>query len=420
MARDGLKKIPVSVGLDIGSTKVAVTIGREDGSLVNISGYGLAPAQGLRRGVVVSLDDTVSAITAALEDAERMSGVAVNHAVVSIGGQPISNLDSQGVIAVSRADGEISEEDVDRVIEASRAVNLPVNQEILHVIPKKFVLDGQEGITDPVGMNGVRLEVETHVISGASTLIKNLTKCVYQAGLEIDELVFSPLATAKVLLSKRQRELGVILIDLGAGSTNFAVFEDGDVLTSGVIPIGAEHITNDVAIGLRVSIDTAEIVKIKYGSAIPSKFSDNDNLDLSKIGRQDEGVASLKYVSEIIEARLHEIFLLVRDQLKIVGRDGRLPAGAIFAGGGSRIDGLVELGKEILHLPAQVGSPIVPLGGMIDRTDDPIYAASSGLMLWGLEEAKPKRIFSLPRLNLKAPGQIRIVERIQSFFKQFY
>lgn len=403
-------------GLDIGSTKVALTVGHLSEGLIEVSGFGFARNQGMRRGAVTDIEETVSAVSAAVQSAEQMAGDRIRTIVLSIGGHQIQSFDSKGVIAVSRADGEISEEDISRVIDAARAVNIPPNRDILHVIPKSFIIDGQEGIKDPVGMTGIRLEVEAHVISAAASAIKNLTKCVYQAGLEIGDLLFSPLGTQRLLLSKRQKEIGAILIDLGAGTTNFAVFEDGDVLHSGVIPIGAEHITNDIAIGLRTSIDTAEAIKVKHGSAQPESVSEHETIDLSRVNDQDQGTAELKYVAEIIEARLHEIFLLIRDELRKVNRDGMLPAGAVLCGGGSQIKAIVELAKDTLKLPAQVGLPVQEITGLSDKVGDPAFATSIGLMLVGLEgESKP----TLPlRFNLKAGG--KVFSRIKSFIEQFY
>lgn len=411
MAKKGLV-----AGLDIGSTKVALTVGHLHEGLIEINGFGFARNQGMRRGAVTDIEETVSAISAAVQAAEQMAGDRIRSVVLSIGGHQIHSFDSKGVIAVSRADGEISEEDIGRVIDAARAVSIPPNRDILHVIPKSFIIDGQNDIKDPIGMTGIRLEIEAHVISAAASSIKNLTKCVYQAGLEIQDLLFTPLATQRLLLSKRQKEIGVILIDLGAGSTNFAVFEDGDVLHSGVIPIGDEHLTNDIAIGLRTSIDTAEIVKIKHGTAHPETVSEHETIDLSRISEQEQGTAEKKYVAEIIEARLHEVFLLIRDELRKVNRDGMLPAGVVLSGGGSRLDGLVELAKDTLKLPAQVGLPVQELSGLSDKIEDPAFATSIGLMLIGLEsESKPTLPF---RFNLKAGG--KVFSRIKSFIEQFY
>ena len=375
----------VAVGIDVGSTKVATTIGQIQEGGIDIIGVGFAPSNGLRKGMVVDIEETVSSISASLEEAERMSGLPINQAVVNIGGVHIQSTSSKGVIAVSRQDGEISDNDILRVLDAARAVSVPPNREILHALPRNYSIDGQLNIKDPVGMSGIRLEVDTQVISGAGATVKNLNKCLSQAGVAITDMVFTPLASAKALLSKRQREIGVAVIDIGGGTTSFAIYEEGDVLHAGVLPIGATHITNDIAIGLRTNIDTAEIIKVKYGSALPESFNGTEEIDLKKVDKNEDGGANVKYIAEIIEARLVEILVMVRDELRKVGREGMLPAGIILTGGGAKQEGIVELAKNTLRLPAQVGSISHDVSGMVDNLGDPLYAASIGLMLWGLE-----------------------------------
>jgi len=374
----------IAVGIDIGSTKIATTIGQLQENGIDIIGVGFAPSNGLRKGMVVDIEETVSSISASLEEAERMSGLPVTEAVVSIGGVHVQATASKGVIAISRQDGEITDNDTLRVLDAARAVSVPANRDILHAIPRNYTIDGQT-VKDPVGMSGIRLEVDTQVISGANAAVKNLTKCLAQAGITVNDLVFTPLASAKSLLSKRQREIGVALVDIGGGTTSFAIYEEGDILHAGVLPIGATHITNDIAIGLRTTIDTAEIIKVKYGTATPLKFGPDEEIDLKKIDKNEEGKANLRYISEIIEARLNEILIMVRDELRKVGRDGMLPAGIILTGGGAKQAGIIELAKHTLRLPAQVGEVTQNVSGMVDNLNDPLYSASVGLMLWGLE-----------------------------------
>lgn len=374
----------VVVGIDVGSTKIATVIGHQQENGIDIIGVGFAPSNGLRKGMVVDIEETVSSISASLEEAERMSGLPVTEAFVSIGGTDIQATSSKGIVAISRQDGEITDNDTLRVLDAARSMSVPPNREILHAIPRGYVVDGQESIKDPVGMNGIRLEVDTQVISAATAPIKNLTKCLNQAGVTVNELVFTPLAASRAVLSKRQREIGVCVVDIGGGTTSFAIFEEGVMLHAGVLPVGATHITNDIAIGLRTSIDIAEVIKVHHGIATPDKIGDKD-LDLSKIDKNEEGKVSLKYVSEIIEARLTEILMMVRDEMRKVGRDGMLPAGIVFTGGGSKQAGLLELAKGTLKLPAQIGNLAHEVSGMVDNISDPLYSASVGLMLWGLE-----------------------------------
>lgn len=409
-----MAKQEVVVGLDIGTTKVAVCVGGYKEGLIEIRGVAKANNSGLRRGMVVDIEDTVSAISAVLEEAERMSGTAITSAFVGIGGAHINSTNSKGVIAVSRADGEITEEDLKRVIEAARAVAMPPNQEILHVIPKSYLVDGQSGIKDPIGMVGVRLEVETQVVGGSIAAIKNLVKCVNQAGLEIDGMVFSPLATAKALLSKKQKEMGVILIDFGAGTTGLAIFEEGDLIHSNILPVGSMHITNDIAIGLRISLDAAEKIKLKYATALSEKVKETETINLANFDPKEEEKVSKKYIAEIVDARLDEIFSMIKNELKKIGKDGMLPAGVIFTGGGAKLEGLIEYSKENLRLPAQIGYPMLEISGMVDKLDNPIYTTSVGLMLWGLEESETgkKSKSAIPQIS-------GTVDKIKDIFKHF-
>ena len=398
------------VGLDVGTTKAVCCLGHHEAGVTEILGYGLAPCSGLRRGIVVDIEETVSAISACLEEAERMSGFLIDRAYVGVEGSHIESENSKGVIAVARADGEITENDAERVVEAARAVSLPPNREILHVIPKMFIVDGQEGIKDPVGMNGVRLEVEAHVVGVATGAIKNLTKCVFQSGTNIGELVFGPLALSKLLLSKKQKEIGVVLIDMGAGTTGVAVFEEGDLIHSAILPVGSAHITNDIAIGLRTSIEVAEKIKKELATCNPAQMAEREIINLSKIDKNEEGEVSKKYIAEIIEARLSEIFSMIKEELRKIDRDGMLPAGAVLTGGGSQLKGIVDEAKENLKLPAQVGLPALQLSGMIDKLEDPVYAQAIGLVLWGIEEGGK----GFPRVSVS-----NIPSKVKDFFKQF-
>lgn len=377
----------IVTGLDVGGTKVCAVVGHilPDKKNPEIIGFGSVPTSGLRKGVVVDIEDTVSAISAALEEAERMAGVPVDNAVVGVESATIQSQNSKGVIAVSRSDGEISADDVARVIEAARAVSVPANREILHVIPRSYKVDDQEGIHDPLGMTGVRLEVEAHVITASTPTIKNLTKCIYQAGLDIDELVLGVLASSKAVLTRNQKEVGVVVVDVGYSTTGVAIFEEGNVLFSSILPVGASHVTNDIAIGLRTSIEVAEKVKIEEGCAVPAVIPERERIDLKKYGVGDGYYVSKREVAEIIEARMLEIFGMVNDELRKVGRDGMLPAGVVLTGGGSKLLGVSDLAKEAMRLPVQMGLPI-NVSGMVEKiVDDPQKVAAVGLMEWAAD-----------------------------------
>ncbi|MCD6422064.1 cell division protein FtsA [bacterium] len=382
----------VIASLDVGSSKVAFLIGKTspDSAQIDVVGIGYAPVNSVRKGVVIDIEKTVSAISEALEQAERMSGIKVSEVVLGIGGAHIESQSSKGVIAVARPDGEVTPEDRDRVIEAAQAIAQPTNREILHVIPQNFILDGQGGIKDPVGMTGIRLEVETHIITGSTPAINNLEKCVFQAGLTAPISAFDALAEAEVFLDAKQREIGVILIDLGAATTQLVVYEEGTIIHSAVLPVGGNLITNDIAIGLKTSLEVAEQVKLKYGSATPENISETQTIDLSKIDPDEKEEVSRKYVAEIIEARLAEILEMVRSELRKIKRDAKLPAGAVFVGGSSQIKGLVELSKKVLKLPSNLGTPQAMIGGLTDKVQDPSFAAALSLLFWGKHHA-PQR-----------------------------
>lgn len=371
----------IYIGLDIGSTKVACVVGlhEEGASAPSVIGVGVAPTSGMRRGVVVDVEETVSSITAAVDEAERISGVPIDRATVSIDGANIQSLNSKGVIAVGRADQEISAEDLRRAEEAATAVHLAPNREILQVFPRSYTVDGQTNIKDPVGMNGVRLEVETHIITGATPAMKNLHRSIYQAGIEIEGQVLVPLAAARAILTKRQKELGVVLIDIGGGTTGMAVYEEGDVLYSSVLPIGSGHITNDLAIGLRTNVDVAEKIKLKYGRAHAAKVASSEKIRIEEL-EGDEMVVSRRELAKIMGARLDEIMHMIRTELRHAGRDVMLPAGVVLTGGGAKLPGMEEYTREALRLPVVIGKP-EGLSGMIDRISDPAFAAPVGLML---------------------------------------
>lgn len=377
----------IYIGLDIGSTKVCCVVGLvEEGSAApSVIGVGTAPTNGMRKGVVVDVEETVSSITAAVDEAERISGVAIDRATISIDGAHVASLNSKGVIAVGRADQEISVEDLHRAQEAATAVHMPPNREILQIFPREFTVDDQTGIKDPVGMNGVRLEVETHIITGASPAIKNLHRSIYQAGINIEGQVLVPLAAARAVLSKRQKELGVALVDIGGGTTGVAVYEEGDVLYSSVLPIGSGHITNDLAIGLRTSVDIAEKIKLKYVRAHLTKPSLSEKVRIEEL-EGDEVVISRRELARISGARLEEIMQMVRAELRKVGKDVMLPAGVVLTGGGAKMPGMEEFSKEILNLPVTIGRP-EGLSGMVDRINDPAMAAPVGLMLENMTHA---------------------------------
>ena len=384
-------KDDIIAGLDIGSTSIRLVIGQKipgiNGDELQIIGAVSVPTAGVSRGIVNSIEETTSSISAVLEKAERLVGIPITKAWVSINDPHIKAERSKGIVAVGRSDGEINENDVNRAIEAARALAVPVNYEILHVIPIKFSVDNQGDIKDPIGMNGIRLEVEVLIVQGLSTQIKNLTKAIYRTGLEIEDLVLAPLAAAEAVISSKQKELGVALVNLGSSTTSLAVYEERNLIHTAILPIGAEHITADIAIGLRCPINLAERIKKEYGSAMAENFPEKDEIDISELVKEEEvnddiDSISGKYVSEIISARVEEILEKVDNEFKKIDRSGMLPAGVIFVGGGAELDGLVELAKKKLRLPAAIGVA-KNINVVIDKVRNPEFLTALGLVIWG-------------------------------------
>lgn len=381
-----MRQSPLLTGVDIGSSAIRIVVGQrvqqERGvSDLTILGAVEVPSQGISKGSVTSIDDAVASVSKCLEHAERMTGQPLQSAWVGIGGTHIIAQESKGVIGVARSDGEIREEDVDRAIEAARTVATPSNHEILHVIPKSFTVDGQRGVKDPVGMTGIRLEVDALIIQGLTSQIKNMTKAVYRTGLNIDDLVFSILATGESVLSQKQKELGSVVINVGAQTTSLIVYEEGDVLHVSVLPIGADHITSDIAIGLRTSIDVAEQIKLSYGTALKSQAERGKKVHVSEFGALGDESCTHQFLAEIIHARVEELFEKVDEELSKIDRSGLLPAGAFLTGGGAKLPGMVEVAKEALRLPVTLGTPI-GVSSAVEQVNDVGFATVIGLVKW--------------------------------------
>jgi cell division protein FtsA len=382
-----LDRETVLVGIDAGTTKVTTLIG-EVGRTgdVDIIGYGIGPSAGMKKGMVANIDQTVNSVASSLEKAERLSGYKISSAFVSVGGSHISSQNSRGVVAVSGHKREVSREDVARATEAAKAVQMPSNRETLHVIPRGYIVDGQEGIKDPLGMSAVRLEVETHIVSGLSTSIQNLTKCIANANVHIDELVISSLAAAEATLTDTEKELGVLVADIGGGTTDIAIFTDGGIYHSAVLPVGGINVTMDVAIGLRTSQNLAEEIKIKHGTADLQAVQPEELLNVAVLGDGGGQTIQRRKLAEIIEARMSEIYSLIGEEIKRSGHAGMLPAGVILTGGGARIGGAAELARDVFQMPVRIGTP-QGVGGLMDQLSNPAFSAPIGLLLWGAHHA---------------------------------
>ncbi|MBU4338574.1 cell division protein FtsA [Patescibacteria group bacterium] len=380
----------IIAGLDIGTSAIRIVVAEQSSGSKKpiITGVSAIPSSGLRKGIIVDLEGVAADISNCLEQAERASGVQINRIVSTINGEHISLQKSKSVIAVSRVDNEISQEDVNRAIDTAQAVSLSPNKAIIHVIPTSYIVDNEKNIKDPVGMHGMKLEANVLIVSGNYSFIKNLIKAINQSGLEVAEksFILAPLAAARSVLGKRQKELGVVLIDIGAETTGIAVYEEGALLHTKIISIGGSHITNDIAIGLRIAIDAAEKIKRDFGYAVASDVSKKDKINLKDYDPQTDDVyISRNYLAEIIEARLEEIFEHVNKELKYIGKDGMLPEGAVLTGGGIKIPGTIDLAKKVLRLPVKIGA-INDLGGIIDKISDPSFATVTGVVLWQMDQ----------------------------------
>lgn len=379
-------------GIDVGTSKITtlVAVLSEEGE-ARVIGVSTVPSRGLRKGQVVNIEEATAAISSSLESAERMAGTSIGRAFVCVGGAHIASLNSHGVVAVAEPEREITQFDVKRVIDAAKAVSLPSSREILHVLPRGYVVDGQEGIVDPVGMTGIRLEVDTHLVTGGATAIRNLRKCVEELGVEVFGMVFSGLASAQASITETEKELGVILIDIGGGTTDVAIFVEGALSYSSVIPIGAINITKDLAAGLRVSLESAEKIKLALGEApkLPTTFDEtnqksakNDEIDLTQLGLPEElkSTSRKTLIEGIIKPRLNEIYTMVGLEIKRSGFGGMTPSGIVLTGGGAQTVGAVEAARRNLAMPVHIGIPS-RITGLIDEILTPAYTASVGLVL---------------------------------------
>ncbi|EKD85932.1 MAG: hypothetical protein ACD_37C00574G0003 [uncultured bacterium] len=422
----------IVVGVDIGTSKIVTIITRVD-ETVNVLGVSEIKSLGIKKGQIVNIEEAVVAINSSIEAAERMAGVSVSRVVASIGGSNIESQNSRGVVAVAQPEGEITEGDVVRVIDAAKAVSLPSTREIIHVLPRSYTVDGQEGIKDPIGMTGTRLEVETHIVSAGSPAVRNLEKAFSQVGVDVDAMVFSGYSSSLATLSETEKELGVVLVDIGAGTTDISIYIDGSVAYSSVLPIGARHITNDLAIGLRISLESAEKVKLflsrpvkkiiaynEDGNDGPRERKPADEVDLASLGLPEQlnKVSQKTLVDGIIRPRLNEIFTMVGLEIKKSGFGGQTPSGLVVTGGGARTVGATEAAKRMLAMPVRIGEP-QNIKGIIDEIQDTPFAAVVGLSiygaLFGIESNKGMKL-NIPGISsFKGKFPKKMIELLKSF-----
>ena len=377
------KRPSLIAGLDVGTTKICAIIAeRSPLGTLDVIGIGQSPSRGLRKGVVVNIDSTVEAIKKAVQDAERMAGVEIDGVYAGVAGGHIKGINSRGVVAVSGKGKEVSQADIDRAIDAARAINVPPDRDVIHVLPQSFVVDDQDGIKEPLGMSGIRLEVEVHIVTGAVTSVGNVVKSVNRAGLQVEDIILEPLASAEAVLTPDEKELGVILIDIGGGTTDMALFRDGAIWHTAVLALGGDHITNDIAVGLRTPTAEAEELKKRHGCALTHLVPEDETIEVPSVGGRKPRVLSRQILSEIIQPRAEEIFTLVARDLRRSGLEDAATAGIVVTGGSSIMDGIPELAERVFDLPVRRGIPM-GVGGLADVVKSPICATGVGLMLYG-------------------------------------
>lgn len=421
-----MAKNRIIAGIEVGSSKVAVLIAQiitepvTFETNINIVGVSSSESRGVKKGQIVDIEETVEAVISAVEAAERMAGYNLDSAYVALGGAHIASQNSHGVVAVSDPDGEITNDDVERVIEGASAISLPSSREVIHVVPREFIVDGETGVKDAVGMSGVRLEVDTHLVTASSAAIKNVRKAINEVGIQIEGLVFSGLASAEAVLSSTEKELGCVVVDIGGGTTSVAAFNDGSISYSGVIPIGARNVTNDLAIGLRVSLESAEKIKVFLSETAKkrkkTKEEEQDALDLESLGIEEvKRVSRRTLVDGIIRPRLNEIFTMVRLELDKMGISNRVPSGVVVTGGGAETVDIEESARRMLSLPVRIGKP-KGIAGLIDDVITPSFATSTGLIIYGATQDNKESLTSIgKRLKLPTKGLAgKIIETIKN------
>lgn len=397
------------VALDIGTSKVCVLVGEvNERRQLEIIGKGTAPMRGTRRGNIINLDQAVDAVKKAVDEAEVMAGLQIESVYVGVAGDHIRSVNSRGVVSVVGKHREISREDIDRVIEASKSINIPAELELLHVIPREFIVDGQDGIHDPLGMTAQRLEANVHIVTGARTHNQNILTCVNKAGIAVQELVLEQLAAGEAVLTHDEREMGVLLLDLGAGTADYAVFLEGNVVHTNVLPVGAGHFTSDISVVLRTPMEDAERIKKRHGCALASLITDDDPIEVPTVGGRAPKIVSRHELTNILEPRAAEIAKLVYKDLEKVGLDKEIRSGVVMVGGGAEMDGMIEMIEQVFDQQARKGIPH-GLGGLADTVAGPEWAAAAGLLLWGFRtEAKVRK---RPRTGLA-----RVADSFRSWF----
>jgi cell division protein FtsA len=406
------RKDSVVVGLDIGTTKICTVVAEVVDGQVNIIGLGTHPSKGLRKGVVINIESTVQSIKKAVEEAELMAGVHLTSVYAGIAGGHIKGINSHGVIAVKNK--EIGPTDVKRVIDAASAVAMPMDREVIHIIPQEFIVDDQDGIKDPVGMSGVRLEGRVHIVTGAITSAQNIIKCANRAGLDVDDIVLEQLGSSEAVLTQEEKDLGVAIIDIGGGTTDLVIFSSGSIKHTAVFSLAGSHITNDISMGLRTPAEEAEKIKIRYGCALTSLVRKDDTIEVPSVGGRKPRVLSRYTLAEIIEPRVEEILALVHNEILRTGYGNLIASGIILTGGSALLEGVPELAEQIFNVPVRRGTPI-GIAGLVDLVNSPMYATGVGLVLYGSRNQAQSR-FKVGEGNIFSKVTHRMREWIGEFF----
>ena len=375
----------IIVGLDIGTSKVVAIVGElQDDGQVEVIGFGMHPSKGLKKGVVVNIESTVNSIQRAIEEAELMAGCDISQVYAGIAGSHVRSLNSHGIVAIR--DREVTQSDVDRVIDAARAVAIPADQKVLHVLPQEFIIDGQEGIREPIGMSGVRLEARVHMVTGAASAAQNIVKCVQRCGLEVEDIVLEQLASSYAVLTDDEKELGICLVDIGGGTTDIAVFNNGAIRHTAVIPIAGDQVTNDIALSMRTPTQYAEEIKIKYACALSQLANLDETIEVPSVGDRPPRRLARQTLAEVVEPRYEELFGLIRDELRRSGCENMIAAGIVLTGGSAKMEGAVELAEEVFHMPVRLGVP-QHVRGLGDVVRNPIHSTGIGLLVYARSQA---------------------------------
>ena len=398
------------VGLDIGTSKVVAIVGEivDDGSL-NIIGIGSHRSRGLKKGTVVNIESTVESIQHAIAEAEMMAGCQIHSVYAGIAGSHIRSMNSHGIVAIR--DGEVERADIERVIDAAQAVAIPVDQKVLHILPQEYLIDAQEGVKEPLGMSGVRLEAKVHLVTCAINAVQNIEKCIKRCNLAVDEIILEQLASAYSVLTEDEKELGVCLVDIGGGTSDIAIFTEGSIRHTGVIPIAGDQVTNDIAMALRTPTDDADEIKVKYACALTQLANGADSIKVPSVGDRPPRELSRKALAEVVEPRYVELFTLVQQELQRSGFQDMLAAGIVLTGGTSKMEGVVDLAEEIFHAPVRIGAPH-NVAGLADIVRNPIYSTGVGLLLYGLKQFQEQG-----GIITKGEPRITLVSRVKSWFQ---